>query len=187
MRIAVFGGSFNPIHTGHAVMAQEVMRSGDVDQVWLMVSPQNPWKEERGLMPEEERLRLVRLVAEDIPGVEASDFEFRLPRPSYTYATLRALREKWPEHEFILLIGSDNWNAFSKWRNWKEILSGFEVLIYQRPDCPVSGDLPQNVKLLKDVPLMLVSSTYIRELMAKGESIRYLVPDKVARCLGYKQ
>lgn len=179
MNIAVFGGSFNPIHTGHAMIASQASQQPGVDEVWLMVSPQNPLKHDADLMPEEERLALARLVADECKGVRTSDFEFRLPRPSYTYNTLCRLRDAYPEHTFRLLIGSDNWNIFSRWRNSEKIISEFGVIIYPRPDAPAIPPFPENVELLNNLPLMLVSSTYIRESLKHGRDIRFLVPDAV--------
>jgi len=180
MRIAVFGGSFNPIHTGHAMIAMTAAEESDIDEVWLMVSPRNPLKEESSLMDERERLHMARLVARECKGVEASDFEFGLPRPSYTYKTLCALREKYPEHDFRLLIGSDNWIGFEKWRDPEKIISEFGVIIYQRPDCKAEGPFPVGVRLLENVPMMMISSSYIRERIVEGKPIRFLVPDSVA-------
>ena len=179
MRIAIFGGSFNPVHTGHAIIASTVARQEYVDEVWMMVSPQNPLKADKTMMPEEERLQLVRLVADETEGVYGSDFEFGLPRPTYTYNTLCRLRETYPQHEFTLLIGSDNWRIFSRWRNSLNIIEEFGVIIYQRPDTPVEGPFPRGVRLLDNVPLMLISSSYIRDCIRSGEDIRFLVPDVV--------
>lgn len=189
MRIAVFGGSFNPVHIGHAIIASSVAALPGIDEVWMMVSPQNPLKADKELMPEEERLRLVRLVAEECHGVKASDFEFSLPRPSFTYNTLCRLRERWPEHRFSILIGSDNWRLFHRWREAERIISEFGVIIYQRPDCPVEPPFPEGVTLLEGLPMMMISSTYIRELMAGGRDFRFLVPDVVYKELkdGRKQ
>lgn len=179
MRVAVFGGSFNPIHTGHALIASSVAESGEADEVWLMVSPQNPLKQDRMLMPEIVRFRLAAKVTEMCKGVKASDFEFHLPRPSYTYNTLCKLKENFPEDQFILLIGSDNWKIFDKWMNSDKIISEFGVLIYQRPDDPATGPFPEGVKVIDNVPQMLVSSTLIRERLKKGKDIRFLVPDVI--------
>lgn len=179
MNIAVFGGSFNPVHTGHAMIASAVAQQHGVDEVWMMVSPQNPLKPDKEMMPEEERLKLVKLVAEECPGVVASDFEFNLPRPSFTYNTLCRLRETYPQHNFRLLIGSDNWNIFNRWKESEKIISEFGVIIYQRPDAPAAPPFPDNVSLLKDVPMMMISSTYIRERIKKGYDVRFLLPDVV--------
>ena len=179
MRIAIFGGSFNPVHTGHAMIASEVAQLECVDQVWMMVSPRNPLKIDSELMPEEERLKLVRLVAEESDGVVGSDFEFSLPRPSFTYNTLCRLKEAYPEHEFRLLIGSDNWKIFDQWRESEKIISEFGVIIYQRPDAKVFPPFPEGVTLLEDLPMMMISSTYIRERMRSGHDVRFLVPDIV--------
>lgn len=179
MRIAVFGGSFNPVHIGHAIVANAAARSEEIDEVWMMVSPQNPLKDERELMPENERLRLVELVASESRGVKGSDFEFNLPRPSYTYSTLCHLRDAYPQHEFKILIGSDNWKVFDKWRDAGKIIEEFGVVIYERPGYIVEPPFPNGVSILKDVPVMMISSTYVRELMDKGEDFRFLVPDVV--------
>ncbi|MBD5328422.1 MAG: nicotinate-nucleotide adenylyltransferase [Bacteroides sp.] len=179
MRIAVFGGSFNPVHTGHAIIASSVAALPEIDEVWMMVSPQNPLKVDKKLMPEEERLRLVQLVAGECQHVKASDFEFSLPRPSFTYNTLCRLRERFPQHDFSILIGSDNWRVFNHWRDADRIISEFGVIIYQRPDVVVEPPFPNGVTLLEGLPMMMISSTYVRELMAAGRDFRFLVPDVV--------
>ncbi|MDE6296247.1 MAG: nicotinate-nucleotide adenylyltransferase [Muribaculaceae bacterium] len=177
MNIVVFGGSFNPVHTGHAMMASVVASLNDVDEVWMMVSPQNPLKISKELMDENDRFRLVKMVADISNSVVASDFEFTLSRPSYTYKTLKALKENFPEHNFKLLIGSDNWKDFNLWRDTDKIIKEFGVIIYQRPDVPVSGPFPEGVRLLDNVPMMLISSTYIREALKQGRDVRFMVPD----------
>lgn len=179
MRIVIFGGSFNPIHVGHLIIAETVSQLPDVDEVWIMVSPQNPLKQQSELAPEETRLKLVEKSLKSIKGVKASDFEFSLPRPSYTYKTLCELKKHYPQHEFRILIGSDNWELFSKWRNPEEILHQFGVIIYQRPDCPASGPFPDGVEVVEDVPLMLLSSTYIRNKIKDGKDVRFMVPDVI--------
>lgn len=181
MKIVVFGGSFNPIHVGHAIMASTVAAMPDVDEVWMMVSPQNPFKVNSHLMPEDFRLKLARLAMQDCEGVKVSDFEFHLERPSYTYKTLKALQSKYPEHSFRILIGSDNWQLFHNWRDADKIISEFGIVIYQRPDCKVEGPFPKNVRLLENVPLVMLSSTYIREKLGNGESIDFLVPEKIKK------
>lgn len=185
MNIVVFGGSFNPIHTGHAMIASAVAQLEDVDEVWLMVSPQNPLKINKSMMPEELRLKLVRLVAQQCKGVVCSDFEFSLPRPSYTYKTLCELQKAYPQHEFRILIGSDNWKIFDQWKEWGRIIEEYGVLIYHRPDAEVKPPFPEGVRLLEDVPMMMVSSTYIRKRIQEGFDVRFLVPDVVYNELEY--
>lgn len=175
-RIALFGGSFNPIHVGHLAIADAVIEQGLADEVWLMVSPHNPLKQQADLAPESTRLKWARLAVEEAhPGVVASDYECHLPRPSYTYLTLRSLREKYPQHEFLLCIGADNWQCFSKWREPEEILAHHKIIIYPREGVSISEPLPENVQML-NCPLVNVSSTEIRQHLTAGESIEGFVP-----------
>ena len=161
--IAIFGGSFNPVHYGHVAIAKSVVESGLVDEVWLMVSPRNPLKEESDLMPDDQRLALVRKAVEGIEGVKACDFEFHMPKPSYTYLTLRRLRKAYPDVEFSLLIGADNWLIFEKWKNAEEILLSTPIIIYPRKGSEIDvATLPPNVTFL-DMPLYNISSTEIRK------------------------
>lgn len=180
MVIGIFGGSFNPIHTGHAIIAEHTSRFGGVDEVWLMVSPRNPLKPDITLAPESARLAMASIVADECERVKASDFEFSLPLPSYTYRTLCSLREQFPQHEFRLIIGSDNLSIFDKWKDSEKIVKEFGLIVYPRPgyDCPEAKNM-SNVVWLKSCPQVLVSSTYIRELLADGQKITFLVPEKV--------
>lgn len=190
-RIAIFGGTFDPIHIGHCMVASSVVRSGAADEVWLMVSPRNPFKNDKMLTDEKIRLEMVNLACEGAVGIKGCDFEFSLPRPSYTAATLRALKEHWPENEYRLLIGADNWLLFDRWREPETIVGNFGVIVYPRggvtipegfnplPDAGVG--MPDKVTVLTDVPEADISSTYIRSTAARGESVRFLVPDNVAR------
>ena len=163
MRIGIFGGSFNPIHYGHVAVARGVLASGLVDEVWLMVSPRNPLKREADLMPNRRRLSLARKAVEGIDGVKVSDFEMHLPVPSYTYLTLRRLREEYPDAAFSLVIGADNWLAFSRWAHPEEILLTTPIIIYPRRDSDIDpSTLPEGVTLL-EMPLYDISSTQIRQ------------------------
>ncbi|MBQ7206054.1 MAG: nicotinate-nucleotide adenylyltransferase [Muribaculaceae bacterium] len=184
MRIGIFGGSFNPIHTGHAIIAQHIIGSGLVDQLWMMVSPVNPLKAGNArLVADTDRLRMVEMVTRHIEGVEPSAFEFSMPRPSYTIDTLNALQEKFPDDEFYLVTGADNWQIFDKWRNSEEILAKYHLLVYPRLGYEVN--IPERLKdrvTLVDAPIIELSSTQIRERLANGQSVRYYVPDEV---LGY--
>lgn len=199
MRICIFGGSFNPIHVGHIALARAVITSGLADEVWLMVSPHNPLKPAGTLWDEDLRLRLTRQAVAGIEGIKASDFEFGLPRPSYSYATLCALRSTYPQHEFRLLIGADNWDIFDHWRNAGEILREFGIIIYPRPgfglpnpdrttvaaasDTADRPTLPTDNITILQAPTYDVSSTMIRQRMDRGESIDDLVPKAILRDL----
>ncbi|MDE6631620.1 MAG: nicotinate (nicotinamide) nucleotide adenylyltransferase, partial [Muribaculaceae bacterium] len=134
MNIGIFGGSFDPIHEGHVNLAKYVLDHTDLDEVWLMVSPLNPLKPQGYVATNEQRLEMARLAVEGIPGIRVSDFEFHLPIPSYTYKTLTELKKSYPDHDFRLIIGGDNWADFYRWRNPKEIVSDFGVIIYPRPN-----------------------------------------------------
>lgn len=162
MKIGIYGGSFDPIHNGHVNLARYVLHHADLDKVWLMVSPLNPLKPQGYVATDAERLAMARLAVSDIQGVEASDFEFSLPIPSYTYATLCRLRDAYPEHDFRLIIGGDNWASFPRWRNPDEIISEFGVIVYPRPDEDIPA-APAGVEILRGAPLMDISSSRIRE------------------------
>ncbi|MBQ6079214.1 MAG: nicotinate-nucleotide adenylyltransferase [Muribaculaceae bacterium] len=181
MRIGIFGGSFDPIHTGHAIIAQHIISSGAVDQLWFMVSPVNPLKaDKQRQVADTDRLRMVEMVSRPMEGVETSAFEFTMPKPSYTIDTLNALQEKFPNDEFYLVIGGDNWELFNKWRNSEEILAKYHVLIYPRLgyEVVIPAELQERVMLV-GAPIIELSSTEIRERLANGLSARYYVPDEV--------
>ena len=161
-----------------------MITSGIVDQLWLMVSPVNPLKADKvRQVSDADRLRMVEMVSRPMEGVETSAFEFSMPKPSYTIDTLNALQEKFPDDEFYLITGGDNWQIFNKWRNSEEILAKYHLLIYPRLgyEVNVPAELQDRVKLI-DAPVIELSSTEIRERLANGESVRYYVPDEV---LGY--
>ncbi len=145
MKIGIYGGSFNPVHFGHVGLAKWVIEHTDLDELWLMVSPNNPLKDAGILAPEEERLAAVREAIKDIPGVKASDFEFSLPRPSYTANTLRELQKQFPEYEFTLVIGEDNLAIFDKWREYEYILANFRIFVYPRRES-LSGEAGLSAK-----------------------------------------
>ena len=169
MRTAVFGGSFNPIHNGHIALAQAALRQCHLDEVWLMVSPQNPLKRNQQLLDDDLRLQLARKALENVEGVETCGYEFSLPKPSYTWNTLQHLSHDYPDRTFVLLIGADNWAHFHQWRHWKDILRHHEVIVYPRDSYP--GTI--------QVPLLDVSSTEIRRRVMAGEDISGLVPASI--------
>ena len=176
--VAIFGGSFDPIHNGHLALAAEVLGRGLATEVWFMVTPQNPHKQGNTLSDEQLRLQMVQLAVEGMEGVRACDFEFSLPRPSYTLNTLTALDEAYPECCFSLLIGADNWEKFDRWYKGDEILSRYGVIVYPRGS-ESEPPLPQGVRWLP-AKLHDVSSTMVRAAVAAGGAISSLVPPAVA-------
>lgn len=177
--IGIFGGSFNPIHIGHLALANYLCEFSHLDEVWFMVSPQNPFKKDRKLWDDELRLELVRLATEDYPKFKVCDIEFQLPRPSFTINTLNALQEEYPDKEFTLIIGADNWASFPRWRAADEIIARHKVLVYPRPGYEVDeNEFPSSVSLV-DTPLLEVSSTFIRESLEAGKDVRHFVHPKV--------
>jgi nicotinate-nucleotide adenylyltransferase len=178
-RVAVFGGSFDPIHNGHLALAGEVISRGLADEVWLMVTPQNPHKQDKMLSDERLRFQMAQLAVEGMDGVKACDFEFSLPRPSYTLTTLTALDEAFPDKEFCLLIGADNWEKFDHWYKGDEILSRYGIIVYPRGS---EGEppLPSGVRWLP-AKLYDISSTMVRAAVATGNDITGLVPATVVR------
>lgn len=169
MRIGIFGGSFNPIHTGHTRLGQWLVRKNYVDELWFMVSPLNPLKQNSTeLLPDGLRLQLAQLAVEGKAGLRVSDFEMHLPRPSYMVHTLAQLRQAYPQHEFLLIIGADNWLRFNQWRNSEEIMLHHRLLVYPRPGYALdTASMPQGVSLVA-TPLFNISSTLIRQAIANG-------------------
>ena len=182
MKIGVLGGSFNPIHIGHAILANYITQCTDIEQLWLMVSPQNPLKSELPQSYDVHRLAMTELLASKCDNVITSGFEFTLPKPSYTVDTLKALREKFPQHEFVLVIGADNWQNFEKWKDWQEILDKHNILVYPRmgSEIVIPDDLCNKVEKL-DSPIIEISSTYIREQLKKGKNMNFFLPKDVYR------
>lgn len=179
MKIGLFFGSFNPIHVGHLIIANHMATQTDLDRVWLVVSPHNPLKPKKSLARDFDRLHLARLGIGDNPLIEASNVEFGLPQPSYTVDTLAFLKEKYPDREFALIMGSDNLASLNQWKNYEQLLSGYDIYVYRRPGVELGpyADHPR-VKIC-EAPLLDISATYIRECLREGRSVRYLVPEAV--------
>lgn len=178
-KTGIFGGSFNPIHVGHIALARQLLKCAGLHEVWFVVSPQNPWKSEQELLDDESRLNMVRIALRDEENLLASDYEFHLQRPSYMLNTLRHLSEDYPEREFVLLIGGDNWAQFDKWYGYQEILSNYSIVVYPRRGEHVEEkELPENVSVV-DTPLLDISSTEIRNRILQGQSIHDLVPKSI--------
>ncbi|SHF99949.1 nicotinate (nicotinamide) nucleotide adenylyltransferase [Dysgonomonas macrotermitis] len=182
MKVGVFSGSFNPIHVGHLVLANYITEFVEIDEIWFLVTPQNPLKENTELIDEVLRLDMTRLALEDYPKLKASDFEFTLPRPSYTIHTLDALQTKHPEHEFSLIIGADNWDNFHLWKDYKSILDGYRVYVYPRLETTLTipKGLRDRVEAMES-PIIEISSTFIRESIAEGKDLMAFLPEKVYR------
>lgn len=182
-RTALFFGSFNPIHVGHLIIANTILQQEGVDEVWLVVSPQNPLKERATLLADHHRLQMARLAVDDNYGLRVSDIEMHLPLPSYTVVTLAALGEKYPDREFCLIMGSDNLQSLPRWRNYEYILQNHRIMVYPRPGsdrCPLR-DHPSVTMV--DVPMMDISSTYIRSQIKVHRDVRYLLTDPVYKYL----
>jgi len=188
MEIGLFFGSFNPIHNGHLIIAQSVLEFAHLNEVWFVVSPQNPFKKNKNLLHEFDRLDMVRLAIEDNDGFRATDIEFHMPRPSYTIDTLVYLREKNPQKKFKLIIGGDNLAIFPKWKNNQMILEEFGLIVYPRPGSVAEDDLLDhpNVNTIES-PLLHISATYIRKCIREEKSIRYLVPPRVEEYIKSKK
>ena len=180
IKTGIFGGSFNPIHNGHISLARQLIEKVGLDEVWLMVSPQNPMKQQVDLLSDETRIQMARLALEHETHIVASDYEMHLPKPSYTWLTLQALRRDYPDRQFVLMIGGDNWTIFDKWYHADDILQHFQVVVYPRRDeQSVKKDLPANVTMV-EAELLDISSTEIRQRIREGRSIQKLVPPSVA-------
>lgn len=178
MKIGLYFGSFNPVHTGHLIIATHAVNETDLNQVWFIVSPQNPFKSAASLLNEYQRLHLIKLAIDGENGLRASAVEFNLPKPSYTVDTLAYLEEKYPEHNFTILMGSDGFQNINKWKNYEVIVQNYPIYIYKRPGFEVAETHGAVVQIL-NAPLLEISSTHIRELIKQKKSIRFLVPDIV--------
>ena len=180
-KTGLFFGSFNPVHVGHMIIANFMLTHTDLDEVWLVVSPQNPFKKAGSLARDHDRLHLAKLAIGDTPGLRASNVEFDMPKPSYTIDTLAVLREKYPNRAFSLIMGGDNLPTLPKWKNADILLRDYDIKVYNRPGYE-AGELAKHPRVtLYDAPLMHLSATYIRKTIREGHSVRYLVPDAVAR------
>jgi len=178
MKVGLFFGSFNPIHIGHLIIANYMANNSDLDEVWFMVTPQNPLKNQRSLLNEYDRLEMVRIAIGDNPKLRASDFEFNLPRPSFTIDTLVRLKEKHPDYQFALIMGSDTINTLPKWKNYEEIISNYEVYAYPRPEADITLKF-NNLRVMENTPVMKISASFIRRSIRNKRSIQYMVPHGV--------
>ncbi len=178
MNIGLYFGSFNPIHTGHLIIASHILNEQKLAEIWFVISPQNPLKKPGSLLNEHDRLNLVLKATEGEMRLKASSVEFKLPKPSYTIDTLAYLEEKYPHHSFEVIMGSDSFENLTKWKNYELLLKKYKILIYERPGHAFKNEHDAGIELVK-APLLEISSTHVRELIRQGKSIRYLVPDAV--------
>lgn len=179
IKTGIYGGSFNPIHNGHIALARHLLQEAELDEIWFVVSPQNPFKVQQQLLADDKRLRLVRQALAPYPQLVASDFEFSLPRPSYMWHTLQGMSAQWPDRELHLIIGADNWLCFDRWYHADDIRSTYPIIIYPRQGYDITpADLPQGVRLV-NTPLYNVSSTEIRADIAAGRDVSGKVPSTI--------
>ena len=174
-KIGLFFGSFNPIHIGHLIIANYMKEFTDIENIWFVISPQNPLKKKKSLLADHHRLMLVKTATDNNPDFRACDIEFKMPRPSYTIDTLTYLSEKYPKYKFILIAGSDSLQSFYKWKNYKEILVQYKIYVYRRPgfERHELEDYP-SIKVF-EAPLMQISSSFIRKAIQSGKDIRYML------------
>jgi len=178
MRIGLFFGSFNPVHIGHLAIANYMVEFTDLQQLWFVISPHNPFKPKRTLLADHHRKMLMELAVGDEPRFRISDIEFYMPKPSYTIDTLTWLKEKYPSHTFVILMGSDGLPTFNKWKNYRMIEEGYQRYVYPRTGYPVNQADHKNITVV-DAPLLEISSSFIREAISNGKDIRYFLPEKV--------
>lgn len=185
-KIGLYFGSFNPIHIGHLVVAKRALDDTDLDEVWFVVSPQNPHKKNSGTLEDEyQRLEMVKKAIQNESGLSVCDVEFNLPKPSYTHDALRVLRANNPETKFSIVAGSDTQRKIGRWRSWNEILTHHDIIVYPRvltekdENWPLTSEVESKSIYLKNIPVIDISATYIRENIQANKSIKYLVPDVV--------
>src|SRR5574343_225068 len=176
MKVGLYFGTFNPIHVGHLIIANHMAEHSDLEQIWMVVTPHNPLKQKNTLLDDYQRLHLVRLATEDYPKIKPTDIEFKLPQPNYTVNTLAHLSEKFPQHEFSLIMGEDNLKSLHKWKNYEYILQHHDIYVYPRVSEEVENELFKNHPRIQiiDAPVVEISSTVIRDNIKKNKNIRPL-------------
>ena len=179
IRTGIFGGSFNPIHKGHISLAQQLRKRAGLDEVWLMVSPENPLKQSADLLDDNLRMKMAHMALEGVEGIVASDYEMHLPKPSYSWNTLQKLSKDYPDREFVLLMGGDNWALFDRWYHHEDILTNYQIVVYPRKDTEVPDPFVPSVCIV-EAELLDISSTEIRQRIREGKGIRRMVPGVVA-------
>ena len=190
MKIGLFFGSFNPIHHGHLMVASYIANHTDLQQIRLVVSPQNPHKTQSSLLNEYDRLHLAQLAVENDDQIKVSDIEFKLPKPSYTIDTLTYLEEKFPQHQFYVIMGGDSFQNLPKWKNFETLVKNYQFIVYRRPGFDITENYGAKMQYL-EAPMLELSATLIRNNCKEGITIRYLVPEdvrlEIERCNYFKE
>ena len=186
LKTGLFFGSFNPIHVGHLIIANYMANFSGLNEVWLVVSPHNPLKLKAGLANMYDRLEMARLATENAPQLKVSDLEFKLPQPSYTVDTLAHLRERYPNKEFVLIMGADNLVSLKKWKNYEVLLNDYHIYVYPRPEADVSEWTNHPSITFTDTPEMEISSTFIRKAIKENKNVQFFTPDKVLEFIEQK-
>lgn len=178
-KTGIYSGSFNPVHIGHLALANWLCAYEDLDEIWFLVTPQNPLKKQEDLIDDDLRLEMVKKAIGDYEHFIASDFEFRLPKPTYSITTMKNLEKSYPDREFYFIMGADNWSSITRWKEYKELITAFPVLIYPRTGYNI--EIPDEFRNIKavDAPLLEISSTFIRESFRNGKDVRFFLPEAV--------
>jgi nicotinate-nucleotide adenylyltransferase len=179
LKVGLLFGSFNPIHIGHLALANYFAEYTDLEQVWFVVTPHNPLKPKASLLNDYKRLELVQIAVEDFPKFKASKIEFDLPQPNYTIHTLAHLKEKYPEHSFVLIMGEDNLDGLEKWKNYEVILDQYAIYVYPRPGVTTQKHKGHPHVKMVDAPVIEISSTFIRDAIKNKKDVRFFLPEKV--------
>lgn len=181
-KIGLFFGSFNPIHIGHLILANYILENSDMDELWFVVSPQNPFKDKKSLLTDHNRLDMVQLAVKNYPKMRASNVEFSLPKPSYTIDTLTYLKEKYPNYSFALIMGEDNLDSLSKWKNAEKLMSDYQIIVYPRIFEGEKKDSEylqhENISMV-NAPIIELSATEIRNMIKEGKNVRPMLPPEV--------
>ena len=181
-KIGLFFGSFNPIHIGHLILANYILENSDMDELWFVVSPQNPFKDKKSLLTDHNRLDMVQLAVKNYPKMRASNVEFSLPKPSYTIDTLTYLKEKYPNYSFALIMGEDNLDSLPKWKNAEKLISDYQIIVYPRTFEGEKKDSeylqPENISMI-NAPIIELSATEIRNMIKEGKNVRPMLPPEV--------